>query len=77
MKIRNSPVLQMDKAKLIKGLQTIKRYKGRLKIKNGKIQISSKKDVIELLKILNDDYLKSELTGQEYESSSKIIEKRT
>ena len=63
MKIKNSPVLQMKKKDLLHKLRTIPKYANKVKIQNGKIQIKSKKDVLELLKVLNDDYLKSELTN--------------
>ena len=76
MKIKNSPVLQMKKKDLLHKLRTIPKYANKVKIQNGKIQIKSKKDVLELLKVLNDDYLKSELTNEDYESSNKKLEKK-
>ncbi len=74
MKIKDSPVLKMEKSVLIERLKTLSRYKGKLKIENDVIQVNTNKDVIELLKILNDDYLISELTEKSYESSSKVLE---
>ena len=74
MKIKNSPVLRMRRKDLIKRLKEIPKYSNRIKIKNGKIQIKSLKEVKELLKILNDDYLTSELTNEDYESSNKKID---
>lgn len=64
MKIKNSPVLKMKKKNLINKLKTIPKYAKKVKIKNGKIQISSKKDVLELLKVLNDDYHNNSSTLQ-------------
>lgn len=79
MKIKNSPVLQMNSNVLIERLRTHSRYKDKLKFNedNTQIRIKTKKDVKELLKILNDDYLKSELTEQNYDSPSKTIDNNT
>lgn len=73
MKIQNSPVLQMKKADLINKIPTISRYKDLIHIENGKIKTSTKKDIDNLMKLLNDDYVRSELTEQEYDSTSKIL----
>lgn len=79
MKIKNSPVLRMERNILIERLRTLPRYKDKLKFTedNTQIKIMTKKDVVELLKILNDDYLKSELTNQNYDSPSKTIDNNT
>lgn len=77
MKIKNSPVLRMKKTVLINRLKTLPRYKDKLKIDNDVIQVKTNKDVTELLKILNDDYLISELTEKGYESSNKTLEEDT
>lgn len=74
MKISNSQVLKMDKQIFLDRLQTLPRYKGKLHIENNKINLKTNKDVIELLKILNDDYLISELTKSNYESSTKKLD---
>ena len=76
MKIRTSPVLQMDKNTLMRRLRTIPRFKDKLKFNEdeSQIKITTKKDVTELLKILNDDYLRSDLTDQNYDSPSKTID---
>lgn len=73
MKIQNSPVLQMKKAELLNKIPAISRYKGLIHIEDGKIKTESKKDIDNLMKLLNDDYVKSELTEQEYDSTSKIL----
>lgn len=77
MKIKNSPVLKMEKSTFINRLQTIPRFVGMLSIHEGRIRITTNKDVTVLLKILNDDYLISELTGSNYESQSKTLEEAT
>ncbi|CAI3654989.1 DUF4868 domain-containing protein [Clostridium neonatale] len=71
MKLKNSPVLTIDKEDLINRLTTIEKYKNIINIVNGKIKTDTKKDVGKVLKILNDDYLKSELTEVDYDSSIK------
>ena len=71
MKIKNSPVLRMEKEDLVDKLNTIPRYKSMVTIENGKIKTNSIGDVNNFLKILNDDILISELTKQEYDSQAK------
>lgn len=71
LKAKHSPVLNMKKENLISGLQKHPRYKDKFKIEDDKIVINSQKDVNELIKMLNDDIVRSELTNQEYDSSTK------
>ncbi len=71
LKAQKSPVLDMDKTALISGLQKHPRYKNKFKFEKGKIIINSQKDVAELIKMLNDDIVRSELTNQEYDSTAK------
>lgn len=73
MKISESKALSKDRSDLILALQTIPRYKGKLNIEDDQIHLRTNSDVIELLKILNDDYLISELTSEYYESSNKKL----
>lgn len=73
LKAKNSPVLEMKRSELIAGLQKHPRYKDKFRFENGKIVISSQKDVGELVKMLNDSIVKSELTGREYDSVNKNI----
>lgn len=73
MKIKNSPVLEMDKEQLLNKIPKIPRYSKQIHIENGYIQIKSKKDVDNLLKLLNDDIVKSELTNKEYDSTAKKL----
>jgi hypothetical protein len=72
MKLKNSPVLKMDKNILLTKLKSIDRYKN-ITIEDGKIRTKTNSDVNNLLKMLNDDYLKSELTDTEYDSSVKKL----
>jgi len=73
MKVKNSPVLAMDKDELINKIPLVPRYKNIIHIENGKIRTNTKKDVDNLMKLLNDDYVKSELTDMEYDSTSKTL----
>jgi hypothetical protein len=73
LKARNSPVLRMKKENLISGLRKHPRYKEKFKFDDNKIVINSQKDVNELVKMLNDDIVRSELTNQEYDSSNKHL----
>lgn len=73
MKIKNSPVLEMNKEELINKIPLVPRYKNIIHIEDGKIRTNTKKDVDNLMKLLNDDYVKSELTNKEYDSVSKTL----
>ena len=73
MKAANSPVLQIPRTELFRKLKSLDYYSKHIKIDNNtnKIVIATKNDVKEFLKMLNDEILKSELTGNDYESSAK------
>lgn len=73
LKAKSSPVLKMKKKELMKKLKEHPRYKDKIKIQDNKIVITSQKDAAEFIKMLNDDILRSELTGREYDSPSKHI----
>ena len=73
LQAKSSPVLKMKKRDLLTRIKKHPRYKDKFKIQNNKIIITSQKDAGEFIKLLNDDILRSELTGREYDSLSKII----
>ena len=74
MKIKNSPVVKMNKDTLAERIKAHKRYAGLFSFnEKNEIVIKSEKDVNKLLAMLNDDYLRSELTDSEYDSPSKKI----
>lgn len=73
MKIKESKALLMNRSDLIFALQNLPRYRGKLYIEDAQIILRTNSEVIELLKILNDDYLVSELTREYYESPSKKL----
>lgn len=70
-KIKGSKVLKMDKEIILKRISEDDYYKQYVKIENGKIKIETKKDFGILLKLLNDDILKSNITSTTYDTSSK------
>lgn len=71
LKASGSPVLQMEKKDLLKSLKRHSRYSQMFTIKGEHIEINSQKDAAAFIKMLNDDIVRSDLTGQEYDSSSK------
>lgn len=73
LKAQNSPVLKMEKKKLISRLKKHPRYKEKFHFENNKIAINSQKEVNEFIKMLNDDIVRSELTNSEYDSLNKKI----
>lgn len=73
LKAKNSPVLRMKKDDLIKKLRMHSRYKAMFKFEEDHIVIASQKDAAAFIKMVNDDIVRSELTGQEYDSSSKML----
>lgn len=75
IKLKNSPVLNIPKEDLFFKIKEDKIYNQLIKIDEteNKIVISSQKSVNNLLKMLNDEYLISRLTGTSYESASKNV----
>ena len=73
LKAKNSPVLAMKKQELLSKIQQHSRYKDQFIIQDGRIIINTQKDAANFIKMLNDDILRSELTGREYDSSTKNI----
>lgn len=73
LQAKSSPVLKMKKRDLLTRIKKHPRYKDKFKIQNDKIVITSQKDAGVFIKLLNDDILRSELTGREYDSLSKKI----
>lgn len=71
MQAKNSPVLCIEKEKLISRIQRHQRYKEMVAIVDGKIVTNTLKDVAAFVKLLNDDIVKSELSDIEYDSTSK------
>ncbi len=73
IKLKNSKVLQIERGDLLSRIANHSYYGSRFSTEptNGNILVPTKKAVVELLKMLNDDILHSKLTHVDYESSSK------
>lgn len=71
MKIKNSPVFGMTKERIIERIGQIERYKKSIVVEDNMIVIKTQKDVDNVLKLLGDAILKSELTDEEYETMVK------
>lgn len=72
LKARNSSVLTMDRKTLLYRLKAHSRYSAMFVFEDDHVVINSQKDAAAFIKMLNDDIVRSELTGQEYDSSSKL-----
>lgn len=73
LKAKNSPVLKMDKSVLLERIKAHSHYKTMFKFEEDHIVIRSQKDAAAFIKMINDDIVRSELTGQEYDSSAKSL----
>lgn len=74
MKIKNdSPVLRMPISQIIKFTKENKMTKGFKYSEGGKIILDTKKSQELFIKLLNDDFLHSQLTGIDYVSNSKDL----
>jgi hypothetical protein len=73
MKLKDSMVLQIEASELIHRIENHSYYATKLPIdpSTGKILVTTKKTVTELLKMLNDSVLHSELTDINYHATSK------
>lgn len=70
LKVKKSPVLRMNRDTLIKRVKVHPRYSD-VVIEDDKISLKTQKDVLEFINLLNDNFLKSELTEAEYDSTVK------
>ena len=74
MKIRNSPVLCMEREELAGKLKMHPRYRNSFQFsEDDHVILRSQKDAKEFLKMLNDDFVRSDLSGREYDSPSKQL----
>lgn len=62
----------MARITLLDRLKTHSRYSSMFVFEDDHVVINSQKDVASFIKMLNDDIIRSELTGQEYDSHSKL-----
>ena len=73
LKAKNSVVLKLDKNTLLMRLKAHSRYSNMFTFEDDYIVIKTQKEAESFIKMLNDDIVRSELTGQEYDSPSKSI----
>lgn len=66
-------IQKSQKNDLLENLKKHSRYKTMFKFEEDHIVISSQKEAAAFIKMLNDDIVRSELTGKEYDSSSKML----
>ncbi len=62
---------KLDQKRVQKMALTIKQFKIELQISNGKVQVKTKRDLDEVIKLLEDYYLQSDQTGYKYGASVK------
>ena len=74
MRTLDSPVLHMNKEKLINRINTVPQWKGRFKVsEDGKILINTYKEVELLIDLLDERFTKSEITDEEYDTGVKKL----
>lgn len=71
--LADSPVFGIDNDRIINFSRTNRRLQGKLgyTADNSQIHLTNKKQIQWLLKLLNDDFLRSQLSEEEYESGNK------
>lgn len=73
MRIRNSKVFEMSSDELLDCINTLQRWKGKFNIDDGKIVLKNFAQVKNLIELLDETYTRSDVTGQEYETSAKRL----
>lgn len=73
LKSKQSQVLKMEKGQLINSLKKHDRYKTMFNFKNDRIIIKTQQNIKNLINMLNDNIVRSELTNLEYDSLNKNI----
>lgn len=63
----------MEKDNLINGLKKHDRYKTMFNFENDRIIIKTQQDIKNLITMLNDNIVRSELTNLEYDSLNKKV----
>lgn len=73
MRIKNSRVLQKPAEELLLGVHTLPRWKGKFEFdgNNEKIVLKTYKQVENLIDLLDERYTRSDVTGEEYDTSAK------
>ena len=71
MQIHKFPVATMSKEKLLEKLQTVDRWKNVFEIQQNQVRLRNFSDVENIIDLFTERYTKSEVTGQEYDTSVK------
>ena len=71
LRATDSPILNMEREELFERISTVDRWKGKFQTVNGKIQISTFKEVEYLIDLLDERYTVSQVSGQEYDTEVK------
>lgn len=71
MQIHKFPVATMSKENLLKKLQTVERWKNVFEIQDDQVHLRTFVDVENIIDLFIERYTKSEITGQEYDTSVK------
>lgn len=69
--IHKFPVATMSKEKLLERLQTVDRWKNVFEIQQNQVRLRNFSDVENIIDLFTERYTKSEVTGQEYDTSVK------
>lgn len=73
LRISDSRVLNMPLDKLMENIHKSKRWNGKIQEQNGKFVLSTYVQVELMIDLLDERYTVSEITGEEYDTSVKII----
>lgn len=71
MQIHKFPVASMSKETLVEQLQTVERWKNVFEIKESQIHLRNFFDVEHIIDLFTERYTRSDVTGQEYDTSVK------
>ena len=71
MQIHKFPVATMSKESLLEKLQTVERWKNVFEIQGTQVHLRTFTDVENIIDLFTERYTKSEVTGQEYDTSVK------
>ena len=65
------PVATMSKERLLEKLRTVERWKNVFEIQDAQVYLRTFSDVENIIDLFTERYTKSEVTGQEYDTSVK------
>lgn len=71
MQIHKFPVAAMNRERLIEKLHTVERWKNVFEIQGAQVYLRNFSDVEHIIDLFTERYTKSEVTGQEYDTSVK------